>query len=61
MLFEGMYRGIKDGGPASGLKIIHVLVWQINKLLLPHKKIIRSKDPHSGRGNCTVYYMGLLR
>ena len=42
-LFAKIYSVDPKGGPDSGVKILSVQVWHINKIIRGHKQIVRSR------------------
>ena len=54
-LFEIVYGGDRDGGPVTGVKILAVHVWAINKQLKPHGVVIHHTG--IGRGGADGVYI----
>ena len=61
-IFDTIYGRRRDGGPTTGIKIVHVLVNHINRLLKPHKKVVRNRGNAGGRQRgFAIYYLAPLK
>ena len=54
-LFDIVYGADRDGGPGTGVKILAVHIWAINKRLKPHG--VRLRHTQVGRGGTEGVYV----